>query len=65
MRYHASMTFRRPEPPPSKSDPPSVLLMRAIAGFPLGRLQAMRGGEMITDIDAIALVCGIVLLRRE
>lgn len=49
------MTFRRPPPPPPKSDPPSVLLMRAI-----GDLQAMEGGEPITDTDTIALMCGIV-----
>ncbi len=49
------MTFRRNPPPLPKPDPPSVLLMRAI-----GDLQGMEGGEMITDMDAIPLMCGIV-----
>lgn len=52
------MTFRRPPPPPPKSDPPSVLLMRAI-----GDLQSMEGGESITDMDTVALMCGIVYIE--
>ncbi len=49
------MTFRRPEPPPPQSEPPSVLLLRAI-----GDLQNMEGGEPITDMDAVASMCGLV-----
>ncbi len=49
------MTSRRPEPPPPPSEPPSVLLLRAI-----GDLQSMEGGEPITDIEAVVLLCGLV-----
>ena len=52
------MTFRRPPPPPPKPDPPSVLLMRAI-----GDLKAQEGGEMLVDIEAIAMMCGIVSIE--
>ncbi len=52
------MTFRRESLPPPKSNPPSVLLMRAIAGCPWGRLQLMEGGEPITDFDVVAALCG-------
>ena len=49
------MTFHRPPPPPPKDDPPSLLLMRAI-----GDLQSMEGGEPITDMEVVALMCGRV-----
>lgn len=49
------MSWRRHERPPPRPDPPSVLLMRAI-----GDLQAMEGGEPITDMGAVALMCGVV-----
>jgi len=49
------MTFRRTPPPPPKEDPLSVLLMRAI-----GDLQSMEGGELITDMEVVALMCGLV-----
>jgi len=49
------MTFRRDPPPPPKADPPAVLLIRA-----LGDLEAMEGGEFITEMDAVALMCGMV-----
>ncbi len=53
LRY--GMTFRRTPPSPPKEDPPSVLLMRAI-----GDLQCMEGGEPITDMEVVALMCGLV-----
>jgi len=54
-RVSYGMAFRRTPPPPPKPDPPSVLLLRAI-----GDLQNREGGEPITDIEAVALMCGIV-----
>jgi hypothetical protein len=51
------MTIRRPPPPP-QSDPPSVLLLRAI-----GELQLLEEGEPITDMDAIALMAGLVYIE--
>jgi hypothetical protein len=52
------MTFRRPPLPPPQSDPPSVLLLRAI-----GELQLLEQGEPITDMDAIALMAGLVYIE--
>lgn len=52
------MTFRREPPPPPQPEPPSVLLMRAV-----GDLQSMGGGEPITDMDAVALMCGLVYVE--
>ncbi len=49
------MSWRRDPSPPPQSDRPAVLLMRAI-----GDLQLMEGGEPITDIETLALMCGIV-----
>ncbi len=49
------MILRREPPPPTPTDPPSVTLLRAI-----GDLQAMEGGEAITDVAAITLLCGAV-----
>ncbi len=40
---------------PPTGEPPAVLLMRA-----LGDLQTLEGGEPISDIEVVALMCGIV-----
>ncbi len=54
-RYHRRMSLRREPPPTPRPESPSVLLMRT-----LGDLQLMEGGEPITDIETLALMCGIV-----
>jgi hypothetical protein len=52
------MTFRRDPPTPPASDPPSTLLLRA-----LGDLQLAEEGEPITDMDALALMAGLVYVE--
>jgi len=54
-RYHHRMNLRLEPPPPLPPDSPSALLMRA-----LGDLQMMEGGEPITDIETVGLMCGVV-----
>ncbi len=49
------MSWRRDPSPLPTCEPPAVLLMRAI-----GDLQMLEGGEPITDIEAVALMCGNV-----
>jgi hypothetical protein len=51
------MTFRR-TPPPPQSEPSSVALLRAI-----GELQLLEEGEPITDLDALALMAGLVYVE--
>jgi hypothetical protein len=49
------MTLRSDPPPPPKSGPPSAALLRAI-----GELQLLEEGAPITDMDALALMVGLV-----
>ncbi len=52
------MSWHRPSPPPPKSDPPSVALLRA-----LSVLQSLSDEQLVNDLD-LAAESGISILDR-